>query len=90
MEVCEALSDALESACRGERRWLLIDMSEMDFICSLGLGALVTAYVRMTKHEGRFGVIGPAAKIRQLLDITRLGDIFPSFDSRESALSGKA
>jgi anti-sigma B factor antagonist len=65
---------------------LLIDLTEVTFIDSLGLGALIGAHKRARVLQGSFLVVpGPAA--RRLLTATALDRVFDVHDTVESAIN---
>ena len=72
-------------AAQPECRTLLLDLSEMDFICSLGLGAMISAQARMRQHEGRFVLVNPQRQVNELLDMTRLNKLFVIQPTLEAA-----
>jgi len=87
MELCEQLNEALFDACQQRPQALVIDMSGLTFICSLGLGGLVAAYLRVQKHGGKLLLANPAESIRDMLKVTRLGQLLPVYDSPREALA---
>jgi len=86
MEECERLKESLLDIAQGSPAVMVLDMADLDFICSLGLGSIVAAYLRAIKHEGKVVVTSPNAAIRNVLELTRLDDLFAIADSPESAL----
>ena len=64
----EALIEAQEGA-----RELIIDMSEVTFLDSAGINALVWAWRRA--REGRVKVAGASGHVRQVLEITGLAGL---------------
>lgn len=87
MNVCERLqADLLELIDRPTRK-LVLDLSRLTFICSLGLGALVAAHLRSRHHKGAVRLVSPDPSIRNLLEVTKLVKIFPPYDSVDVALT---
>lgn len=89
MDLCDRLQASLEKACQMRPRVLVIDLSRLDFICSLGLGGIVVAFLRMHKSDGRLALARPSPAIREILATTRLGTLMPIYDSVEEALAGR-
>ncbi len=87
MELCDKLNEALYAACESRPQALVIEMSKLRFICSLGLGGLVAAYLRVQKHGGKLMLAGPGESIREMLEVTKLGTLLPVYDSPEEALA---
>ena len=65
---------------------IVLDLSQMDFICSLGLGAIIAGHVRCRHHHGQIKLVAPSRPVRDLLETTRLTKLFPIYDSVEQAL----
>lgn len=87
MEHCDRLNASLLEACNSQPDRLIIDLSQLRFICSLGLGAIVVAYLRVQKTSGRIALVKPTPPIRAMLDTTKLGTLLPIYDSVEQAVS---
>ena len=87
MEQCDHLNEALYAACESKPQGLVIEMSQLRFICSLGLGGLVAAYLRVQKHGGTLMLAAPGEAIREMLEVTKLGTLLPVYDSAEEALA---
>lgn len=66
-------------------RALLLDLSRVEVLDSRGLKALVRAYISMQKLDGQFKLMKPSPRIRQVLEITRLLQVFEVFEDEESA-----
>lgn len=80
---------ALAENVTGNPSRVVIDLGEVDFIDSTGLGTLVSL-LKMMGPDGTLGVAGAGPSVRRLLAITRLDSIFSLFDSREEALAALA
>jgi anti-sigma B factor antagonist len=65
---------------------LVIDMSEVDFLDSTGLGVLVTGLQRISGRGGTLGLVITQDKILKIFDITKLNKAFPIYASRDEAL----
>lgn len=69
---------------------LLLDVSRAGSIDSAGLGELVSLYLLAVGKKAAVGLIGSSARTRQLLEITRLDGILPSFPTEADALAAFA
>ncbi|WPL11022.1 MULTISPECIES: WecB/TagA/CpsF family glycosyltransferase [Thiorhodovibrio] len=67
-------------------RHLLLDLSDLAFIDSTGLGALFRLQRKLQGHDRRLLLCAPQPAVRQLLDITRLTALFELAANREQAL----
>ena len=65
---------------------LIIDMSNISIIDSSGLGALLLAHRQLKDFNIPVILIGVQSFVKNLLNITRIGDIFQYFDSVDEAV----
>jgi len=72
---------------------MIIDLSEVPYIDSSGLGSLVTVYLSRQKKGQRVALSGVNERVFRLFEITKLESfflIFPTLDSALAALNGAA
>lgn len=72
---------------------VILDLSEVPYIDSAGLGSLVSAYVSRQKAGRRVALSGVNERILKLFKITRVEPlflIFPTLDDAMAALTGAA
>jgi len=67
---------------------LVVDLSGLSFIDSMGLGALVSGLKRARAHDGDLRLAGPTDHVAKVLAITRLDLAFVVADSVDEALAG--
>ena len=58
---------------------LVIDLSELNFICSLGLGSIVAAYLRARKLGMPTRLVGPRPEVMDVLALTKLDTLMPVY-----------
>lgn len=71
----------------GEVSRLLIDLSEVPFMDSAGLGALIGGIRRVRETEGDVAVISTTASLNRLLHTTGFDRIVPVCESQADALA---
>ena len=64
-----------------------IDISELQFINSHGLGLLVTVLTKFRNKGGEVILVKPSEHINKLLIITKLAAIFTIVETKEEALA---
>jgi len=64
---------------------LIVDMGNVDFIDSSGLGSLVSSLRAVNEREGDVKVVGLQKQVRSIFELTRLHRIFGIFDDVEAA-----
>ena len=60
---------------KGHRK-ILLNLGEVSYIDSAGLGELVAAYAAVQKATGELKLVQPNARVRDLIQITRLYTVF--------------
>ena len=66
---------------------ILLDLSQMNYIDSSGLGAIVFAHQEITKQGGQLKIACLQPKPRVVFDITKVYRIFDIYDDVETAIS---
>ncbi len=64
-----------------------LNLAQVEFINSSGLGALVSIMKEVRIQKGRFTLSNMAPYVQEIFDITQLSHIFEIFASEEEALS---
>jgi anti-sigma B factor antagonist len=65
---------------------VIVDLSEVKFMNSSGLGMLISGLTTMKRENGSLKLVKVTEKIESLLIITKLITIFESYESTEEAL----
>lgn len=71
----------------GEKR-LVLDLSGLDYISSVGLRVFMMAAKRLKVVQGKIVVCALSAPIKQVFEIAGFTNLFPMFDTREAAAAG--
>lgn len=68
--------------------WLnvLVDLRNVTYIDSGGVGSLVASFVHVSKRGGRLKILSPSPRASHVLDISGLVDVFEVFDNEADAL----
>jgi anti-sigma B factor antagonist len=70
---------------RGHKK-LLINLEDVDYIDSSGIGELVSAYTTVRNAEGELKLLNLTKRVHDLLQITRLFTVFDVQSEEEKAL----
>lgn len=81
----EALSELLQSG-----RPVVVDLTDVSFLDSTGLGALVAARTAATERGVSLPLVCSQPRILKLFTITGLDDLFPMHESVDAALASLA
>lgn len=85
VETAGKLSRMLQEAAALKPSLLAVDLSELSFISSTGLGSLVAVHVTCQKNRARLCLINPPPFLREILNITKLNQLFNTCDSLTEA-----
>ncbi len=83
----ERLGEQLGALAAERTPIIVLDLAEMDFISSLGLGAIISAHLKCRHHQGQIRLVSPIQPVRDILETTRLTKIFPIYQSVDQALA---
>src|SRR5258708_36492515 len=84
----EYLRTKLEEVRSRRSDKVLADFREVSSIGSTGLGFVVGVYTSVVKiPDGRFVLVGANARVREVLDLTRLSTIIPLAEDMSSGLA---
>jgi anti-sigma B factor antagonist len=81
-----ALRDSIQSLVKSQPINILLNLSELVYLDSSGIGELARIYVAVVKHGGTMKVIGLTPKVQEVLKITQLSQLFQEFPDEQSAL----
>ena len=71
------------------RYQLVVDMENVDFLDSTGLGVLVGGLKRVRAHDGSLRLVCTQERILKIFRITGLTKVFPIHGSVDEALTAK-
>lgn len=71
--------------CAGEKPLVVVDLSEVDFLASIGIRLLVLTAKSIVSREGKMVIIGPTPDVLNVLEITGIPAIIPIYSHFESA-----
>jgi len=70
-----------------ESRQIVLSLGEVDYMDSSGLGTLVGLYTSARGMGGEIKLAGLTQRIKDVVQITKLGSIFEFYDTAEEAAS---
>jgi anti-sigma B factor antagonist len=81
------LRDELKSLMAQGNKNIVLNMADVTYVDSAGLGELVGAYTTATNQGGSLKLLNLQGKMKDLMQITKLYTIFQSFDDEQAAVS---
>ncbi len=85
-EAKQRMVDAVEG---GQKR-LVVDMGNVDFVDSSGLGAIVGVLKAARQAGGDLRIACPTSQFRSILELTMLDRVLRPYETVEEALTGYA
>jgi anti-sigma B factor antagonist len=80
------LHNKLHECIENHQKKVIIDLGQVDWMNSTGLGILISSYTSLRNSGGELKLAQVTDKIQSLLIITKLVSVFDSFDSVEEAI----
>jgi anti-sigma B factor antagonist len=88
-ESAQFFAQTLERALSDDKGHVIIDFSKINYIDSTGIGELVGYLNRFRDFQRELILVNPNDRIRKLLHVARLAELFPTYDSVDSALAAE-
>jgi len=82
----ELLRDKINSLIQQGRRKVVLNLEDVPYIDSAGLGEIVRTYTTISRHGGSLKLLNLTKRITDLLSITKLLTVFDTYDSEADAV----
>jgi len=86
-EGTEALRDTVRDLLSKGQNRILLNLGEVNYIDSSGIGELVSAFTAAKKQGGEVKLLNLTKKVHDLLQITKLYTVFDVKDDEASAVA---
>jgi len=73
--------------CAGQAVRVLVDLSDVTYISSIGIPMLINAARSVTTHGGKMGLVGPIYEVNKVLEMTGVSLIIPIYHDFDTAIS---
>mgnify|MGYP006287668723 CR=1 FL=1 len=74
-------------AKNGEIKKLILDLSQVPYLDSSGVGVILSIFKFMRKRNGSLSVAGPNQKIKRVFEVTKLTEVISVYDNVEEAMN---
>ena len=71
--------------CAGDKVRVIVDLSEVNFLASIGIRLLLLTAKSMNKRGGKMVILNPIPNVQHVLEVTGIPAIIPIYSSFESA-----
>ena len=85
-EGSSALRDMLRDMVAKGQKKILLNLGEVSYIDSSGIGELVSGFTTVTNQGGSLKLLGLTKRVKDLLQITKLYTVFDVHDDEASAV----
>src|SRR5436190_19882227 len=82
----ELLKDKVNSLINQGQRKIVLNLAEVPYLDSAGLGEVVRAYTTVSRQGGSLKLLNLTKRITDLLAITKLLTVFETFESENDAV----
>ncbi|HXM91095.1 MAG TPA: STAS domain-containing protein [Candidatus Dormibacteraeota bacterium] len=81
-----AIREVVRDLLARGRKKIVLDLADVDYIDSAGLGALVSAFTSVRNDGGDLKLVYLTKKVQDLLQMTKLYTVFDIFDDETAAI----
>ena len=89
-ESAKFFAQTLERTLDEDRGHVIVDFSRINYIDSTGIGELVGYLGRFQSARRALILVQPNERIRKLLEVARLAEYFPTYETVEAAMAAHA
>jgi anti-sigma B factor antagonist len=82
----ELLKDKVNSIVSQNHRKIVLNLADVPYLDSAGLGEVVRAYTTVSRQGGNLKLLNLTKRITDLLSITKLLTVFETFESENDAV----
>jgi len=86
----DALREAVNRLVDSGKAKLLLNLADVPYVDSAGLGEIVRCYTTVSKKGGKLKLLNLTKKIQDLLSITKLLTVFETFEDEAEAVKSFA
>jgi anti-sigma B factor antagonist len=76
----------MRSLVQQGHRKVLLNLGDVSYVDSAGLGEIVQAYATVNKNGGTLKLLNVTKRLKDLLSITKLLTVFDTFDNEAEAV----
>ncbi len=88
MHQSPALHAALVDVANGRPKRLVLNMTDVGYMDSSGVGTLVELLRRVNGYKGKLALVNLSARVKSVFEITKLDKFFSIYLTEEQALNG--
>ena len=85
-EGASTFRDKIRDLASGGQKKLLLNLAEISYIDSSGIGELVSGFTTVTNNGGQLKLLNLTKRVKDLLQITKLYTVFDVHDDEAAAV----
>lgn len=85
-EGSSTLREKIKDIVNGGQKKILLNLGEVSYIDSSGIGELVSGFTTVTNHGGSLKLLNLTKRVKDLLQITKLYTVFEVHDDEAGAV----
>ena len=85
-EGSSTLREKIKDVVNGGQKKILLNLGEVSYIDSSGIGELVSGFTTVTNHGGSLKLLNLTKRVKDLLQITKLYTVFEVHDDEAGAV----
>jgi anti-sigma B factor antagonist len=85
-EGCALVRSTVKDLVQAGQVNLLLNLAEVTYMDSAGLGELVGSYASITNKGGKIKLLNAQGKVAEVLNVTKLYTVFETFTDESTAL----
>lgn len=89
-EACAAIRDEIHDEAGHGYKKVLLNLADVTYIDSAGLGELTAAYTTVKNRGGSLKLLNLTKRVQDLMQITKLYTVFDVFDDEKKAIASFA
>ena len=80
------VKDRIKDLLADGQRSILLNLGDVSYIDSAGLGALISGYTTVKREGGQLKLVNLTKRIKDLLAITKLITVFDTYENENDAI----
>jgi anti-sigma B factor antagonist len=81
------LREKVNELLDADHKSILLNLEKVSYMDSAGIGELVACYKRAKEKEGTVKLLNPSGKVYDLLQLTKLAEVFDIYRDEKEALT---
>ena len=85
-EAAAGFRETIRTLVSGGQKKVLVNLSEVSYMDSSGIGELVSGFTTLANHGGAMKLLKPNKRVQDLLLSTKLHTVFEVYENEQEAL----